>query len=115
MSRTKLSTLDAMVRQGLRDLVATTELSEWLETQKKTEGDILVVNNSFVYRKPLIKTSKNEQYLCVTLKNGNPHVDDVLVTKPGDLNVDFKLLSAQANNLPDLQPLADALRTELTR
>jgi hypothetical protein len=115
MSRTKLSILDAMVRQGVRDLVATTELSEWLETQKKTEGDILVVNNSFVYRKPLIKTSKNEQYLCLGLKNGKPHVDDVLVTKPGDLNVDFKLLSARANNLPDLQPLDEALQTELKR
>ncbi|MBX6765110.1 MAG: hypothetical protein IRY88_15745, partial [Rubrobacteraceae bacterium] len=88
---------------------------KWFEEAKTADGDVVVINNSFIYRKPLIKTSKNEQYLCLRVKQGEVASKDVCVCKPGDMDSDFKLFRAESANLPPLESLDEAVRTEVKR
>lgn len=111
----KRNEVQQMVLTGVRNLVDARGFKEWFQTQRANHGDIVVINNSFIYRKPLIKTSKNTHYLCLKVKGTEPDPADVLVCQPGDLNSDFKLFSAKSSNLPPLEALDQALQAEMKR
>ena len=115
MTEPKLSALKTMVMEGVKNVIASDQFSEWLRQQNTKDGDLVVINNSFIYRKPLIKTSKNRHYLCVEVKGKAPHHDNIVVAAPDDFNSDFKLLRASSTNLPSLDPIDKALQAEMKR
>lgn len=104
-----------MIKEGLKQITATPAFAQWFTGAKATDGDVVLINNSFIYRKPLITTSKNDQYLCLRVKEGQPDTKNVFVGRPGDLNSDFKLFSAKSANLPTLESLDNALQNEMGR
>lgn len=104
-----------IVRQKVAELVATDTFTNWFRGAKSADGDVVILNNSFIYRKPLIKTLKNSQYLCLKVKQGKPDPEDVFVCRPGDLNSDFKLFSARSAHPLPLEILDQALQTEVQR
>jgi hypothetical protein len=104
-----------IVRQKVAMLVATDTFTNWLSEAKPADSDVVIFNNSFIYRKPLIKTSKNSQYLCLKVKQGKPDPKGVFVCRPGDLNSDFKLFSARSATPLPLETLDQALQTEVHR
>lgn len=105
--------LEGIIIEGVQSLTKTHTFQDWLNEQNASEGDIVVINNSFVYRQDVARTSKNRQFLCVKLKGKKLDLTDVLVTEAGEQNLDFKLFNAKSKNLPSLQPLEEALKTEL--
>lgn len=107
--------LTAMIKEGVAGLIATQAFSGWFKEAKATDGDIAVINNSFIYRKPLIKTSKNQQYLCLKVKGTSLDQNNIFVTTPGDLNSDFKLFAAKSANFPSTESLDQSLQTEMKR
>jgi hypothetical protein len=111
-----LDKLKKIVGKSVAELIAAHQFSTWLKEAKAVDRDVVVINNSFVYRsKPLIKTSKNDQYLCLKVKGTQADPRAVFVGRPGDLNSDFKLFSAKSANLPPLEILDRALQTEMER
>lgn len=109
----KVSELVGIVTENIRVLCETDVFKDWFNDQKINDGDIVAINNSFIYRKPLIKTSKNNRYLCVQVENESLNLDSIFVVEPPDFNTDFKLFDARRDDFPALVPLEDALRTEL--
>ncbi len=107
--------INKMIINAVNGLIATEAFRNWFHGQRVMDGDYVVINNSFIYRKPLIKTSKNSQCLCLKVKDGKVDSSSVFVVKPGDLNSDFKLFSAKASNLPKCQNLTDAIQGEMER
>jgi len=104
-----------MVKRSVQGVIRTSAFCEWFKGAKTADGDMVVINNSFIYRKPLIKTSKNEQYLCLRVKQRKVDSKDVSVCRLGDLNSHFKLFRAKSANLPPLESLDEAVRTEVKR
>jgi hypothetical protein len=104
--------LKGKILRGLRSLSYTDAFAEWLRNEKANDGDVVIFNNSFIYRKPLVKTSKNNQYLCAQVKRGKLDLTDVSVIEPGEMNSDFKLLSQKRDGLPPRKPLEKALQRE---
>ena len=102
-----------MIVQSVTGLLATPAFQAWLENQSPNDGDIIVVNNSFIYRKPLIRTSKNPQYICVRVKGRSPDPADVRIGALGDLKSDFRLFSRKSDDLPRLELLDSALNREM--
>lgn len=102
-----------IITAGIQALVATELFSNWFKEQDVNDGDIVVINNSFIYRKPLIKTSKNARYLSLKVKGTELDPGDIQVGRVGDLNSDFKLLCTKSGNLPSLESLDEALQTEM--
>lgn len=110
-----LRSLLKTIKASVKGLTVTSTFSKWLrEEAKPAEGDIVVINNSFIYRKSL-KTTKNEQYLCLKVKGNIVNTEEIFVCEPGELNADFKLFSVKSANLPQLKPLRQALQEEMKR
>lgn len=108
--------LKQIIIRGVRSLVSTSAFSDWFKQQGANDGDIAVINNSFIYRKPLIKTHKNLHYLCLKVKNKNVVPSSVLVGRPPEgMNSDFKVFSVKLGNLPSVEPLSDALQREISQ
>ncbi len=108
--------LNKIIIRGVRSLVNTSAFSKWFKEQGANDGDIAVINNSFIYRKPLIKTRKNPQYLCLRVKDKNVVPSSVLVgSLPEGMNSAFKVFSAKSGNLPSVEPLNDALQREINQ
>lgn len=110
-----IESLNNMVVKSIRSVVRTGAFSDWFKQQKANDGDVIIINNSFIYRKPLIKTSKNPQYLSLTVKAKQPDLSHVHIVGPGDLNSDFKLLAAKSGNIPAFESLSVALQKEIKK
>jgi len=107
--------LKTRIRRSVDAVIATEAFQNWLKNEKVRDDDLVILNNSFIYRKPVIKTSKNEQYLCLKVKGGKASTTNLFVVKPGEINSDFKLFSRKSQNLPHLTPLDQALQQEVQR
>jgi hypothetical protein len=107
--------IERVITGAIDNLRRHPDFSNWFNAQSPGNDDLVVINNSFIYRdKSLIKTTKNKQYLCLKVKDGKPQ-EEVFVIKPADFNSDFKLLSAKSGNLPAAEPLSEAIENELGR
>ena len=113
MNQESLNILKQKITDRAQSLLSTAAFSNWFNEQSTSNGDIVVINNSFIYRKPLIKTSKNQQYLCVKVNNQRANPAEVFVTTPGDFNSDFKMLSVKKSDLPLLEPLDEGVKREM--
>ena len=107
--------LKRMITVGIRSLVSSSEFTRWFDSQRAEDGDVIVINNSFIYRKPLIKPTKNPQYLCLKVKGSKPDPATFFVAQPGSFDSDYKLFKAKSPILPELVPLDKALETEITK
>lgn len=113
MSPPTMRTLENRIKRSVKGVLTTEAFKNWFQEQKAHDGDLVILNNSFIYRKPVIKTSKNEQYLCLTVKGGKVSTADLFIVKPGEINSDFKLFSSKSQNLPDRIPLEEAVQQEV--
>ena len=115
MSMRDLKYIERAITEAVGKLMQRAEFTNWFGAQSPLDDDLIVINNSFIYRdKPLIKTTKNQQYLCLKIKDSKPQ-QEVFVVKPSDFNSDFKLLSAKSGNLPTTESLGKAIESELGR
>ena len=112
---TDIIEIKKMICYGLETLVAMPEFSNWFEKEHAQDGDIVIINNSFIYRKPMIKTSKNTKYLCLKVKGSILDKANVYVVQPKDFDDDFKRFSKDSLNLPVFEPLEQAIQTEMNR
>jgi hypothetical protein len=104
MQSSKLSAVQELVEKEASAITKATAFLNWLSEEAEEDG-LVAINNSFVYR-DLVKTTKNEQYLCFSLASGK-------VCKPQSFNTDFKLFKAASKVVPETQPLQAALLAEL--
>jgi hypothetical protein len=84
---------------------------EWKRAQKPAKGDLIILNNSFVYRN--VKTTKSESFLALRFKDDAELEAEPMVARGLAINSDFKLVPAKSRNLPSLTPLTQAVSSEL--
>ncbi|MHB1530384.1 MAG: hypothetical protein ACYCXT_13370 [Acidiferrobacteraceae bacterium] len=115
MSGPDIKPIESLITGAVGNLRQHPEFLKWFGTQSPGNEGLAVINNSFIYRdKPLIKTTKNEQCLCLKTKDGKLD-NEVFVVQPGDFNSDFKFLNAKSANFPAAKPLREAIEDELGR
>ena len=83
----------------------------WLKSQSLAKDDIIVVNNSFVYRD--VKTVKSDKYLAFRALRKKALRKTHEVATWGRVNADFKLIRFSSKNLPSLQSLDSAIEEQL--
>lgn len=105
--------LEKHIIGSVRALVAHAACKEWLAAESPEDGDLIVFNNSFLYR-DLVNTRKSSQYLGWRFSgSGEPDAHSVVVAAVDSFNVDFKRWSKRSGNMPTTIPLSDALITHL--
>jgi hypothetical protein len=106
------SEITALIAKSLAWVRTHPSFQTWREELTLSAGDIVAINNSFVFRSG-VGTRKNEKYLAVVVrKNGDLTIDPV-VCEALRLNSDFKLISAKSKNQPMCQELGDAVWSEV--
>lgn len=88
------------IKRSVTNLTNSTPFSDWFEQQIVTDRDLVVLNSSFIYRNPEIKTLKNAQYLGLKIRERRPNMGTIFIAEPGEINSEFKLLSAKSGNSP---------------
>jgi len=107
--------LERRVLESVRSLVGHAAFQGWLADESGAdEGDLLVFNNSFLYR-DLVRTRKSPTYLAWRYgrPSSRPTRRSVVVATVDSFNVDFKRWSKKAENPPETTTLPEALSTQL--
>lgn len=112
-STAQVVTLCNAVDEQVTNLLRAGSFEAWLEETPLKENDLVVFNNSFLYREGVSGTSKSSKYLCVRIgRNGAPALPPLIV-QPGGVNLRFKRVPAgQAARLP-VTSLDQAIEMEL--
>lgn len=84
----------------------------WLSSESVQEEDLVLINNSFIYRDK-IKTTKNKLYLTLKMREPLPDAAELYISSGIAINSNFKTLRRNSSNLPSLVRLDDAVNTEL--
>ena len=78
------------VCQAVGRILGSPMFKDWTKHASLQVGDLIVFNNSFLYRESFIGTTKSKKYLCVTLdKNAEPAILQV----DGRINSTFKRIA----------------------
>ncbi|MBC8554327.1 MAG: hypothetical protein H8D23_32355 [Candidatus Brocadiales bacterium] len=103
------------ISQSVSQFVTNKEISSELEGVEFKQGDLLLINNSFIYReKTSIKTTKNDSYLAIPIKGDGTMSEVPIVLAGMNINSDWKRLPESARG--DIQELAleDAVENEFS-
>lgn len=97
------------IRSSTSKVVSNPAFRTWAEPIIWEEGDLLLLNNSFVFRD--VKTTKAEECLAY-LVDKNGEFSDLRVAVPGRFNSDFKRIPKKAVDDVRLSPLDDAVHKQ---
>ena len=64
----------------------------WAKREEPQVGDLMIFNNSFLYRESLTGTTKSKKYLCVTL---DPSAEPAVLHVDGRINSTFKRIPSR--------------------
>jgi len=116
MNTKAIEAVEKVIVDGLRDIVKTKAFKDWLASQQIQDDDIILINNSFIYRtKRLIKTNKNNQFIGVKIKNKKLDFENTVVAMPSDFNGDFKIIKSKQASSLSFESLNKAIRGEIGR
>jgi hypothetical protein len=104
--------IEDLIRDSVKRLMEDPVCLAWRDEEKPASGDIVVINNSFVFHD--VKTNKAEEYLCLALDDptGQPTLGVALGMR---INADFKRVAAKSKNPPQLVPLATAVSSQVAK
>jgi hypothetical protein len=75
------------IGQEVARILGSKTFSDWKRDESLQVGDLIVFNNSFLYRESITGTTKSKKYLCVTL-DGN--AEPAILQVDGRINSTFK-------------------------
>ena len=75
------------VCQAVSRILGSQTFESWVKREQPQVGDLMVFNNSFLYRENLTGTTKSKKYLCVTL---DPNSEPAILQVDGRINSTFK-------------------------
>ena len=102
------------VRSSIGRLVVEDAFKEFLASSGPADGDLVLANNSFIYR-DAVRTTKSSRYLVAQItKDGTPPSWGV-VNWDHPMNVDFKHVFGGSENLPTVISLEEAVQDELSK
>jgi len=106
-----VSTCETLVIDSVRRLMESSAFTAWLNSESVNSGDLILINNSFVFRD--VKTTKADAFLSYRVSDdgGAP---EIVISRGVRFNVDFKRMAASSQNLPASEGLAEAMRSQMS-
>lgn len=98
------------IRESADRLKNHTKFMEMLDPEKNHPGDIVLINNSFVFRD--VKTTKSDKYLSFLI-NQSPAEPTLNVASGHRFNTDFKKIASNSSNMPDISSLEEAVNSQI--
>jgi hypothetical protein len=107
-----IAEIEEVIGGSCRRLVEHPSFGRWKDEENPQSGDIILINNSFVFRD--VKTTKAEEYLCLLQEDAKTQ-PTVGIAVGMRLNNDFKRVAAASKNPPQLAPLRSAIGPQIER
>jgi hypothetical protein len=109
-------TLNSLIADSLRRVASDPAFQLWLGLQPLSEGDVLLVNTSFLERQSAgVSTKKADTCLAIRVgKRGQLTTRASIATGFPRFNTEFKYLSVKSKNLPTLTPVGEAIQSLLS-
>jgi hypothetical protein len=86
-SEDQIDRIYTVVCQAVSNILGSQTFEAWAKREQPQVGDLMVFNNSFLYRENLTSTTKSKKYLCVTL---DPSAEPAILHVDGRINSTFK-------------------------
>ena len=96
--------------QAVGRLLGSQTFKDWENHEALQVGDLIVFNNSFLYRESLTGTTKSKKYLCVTL---DPDAEPAILQIDGRINSTFKRIPGRQVDRYRRQELRLSISEEL--
>jgi hypothetical protein len=113
MNNDEIEKIETVIIDNLKEIAKTKSFKADLDSQKIQDGDYILINNSFIFRKPFIKTNKNHQFVTLKVKNKEPDYANIYVSTPTDFDGDFKVIKSKQAASLKTYPLKQAIETEI--
>lgn len=91
-SEDQIDRIYAAVCQAVSNILGSQTFGAWAKREQPQVGDLMVFNNSFLYREYLTSTTKSKKYLCVTL---DPSAEPAILHVDGRINSTFKRIPSR--------------------
>ena len=105
-----MAQIHELIEKSANQLTKDPDFIAWRESQPVSTGDLLLVNNSFVFRD--VKTTKSESHLAFRAGEGETNSLTPVIVTGIRMNSDFKRLTA-SSNLPSIKDLHTAVEAQV--
>jgi len=115
----QVAKLEKKIIENIDQLISTEEFTNWLKQTSLHIGDLIVINNSVLYRSE-VKTTKSKKYLGLLITSVSPlsfQYKVVLYPAEQRKNADFSHISAKSKEMENLeiQEVSICVEEELKR
>jgi hypothetical protein len=100
-----------VVIDSVRRVTESSAFTAWLSSESVNAGDLILINNSFVFRD--VKTTKADAFLSYRVTDDG-RAPEIVISRGVRFNVDFKRLAASSQNLPASQGLGEAMQSQMS-
>jgi hypothetical protein len=109
-----MASAEQLIQRSIQEFISRAGVSPTDKELAFASNDILLINNSFIYReKKTIKTTKNNKYVCTHVTGSGKFSRSPRVATGMNINSDFKRIPAKDANKFDIIALREALESEL--
>jgi len=98
------------INNSAADFLRLPSCAAWFKSQALSANDLVLVNNSFVYRD--VKTAKSQKYLAFGIAGNGVPVKEPQVATWSRINADFKLIRRKSGNAPSPLSLESEVEVE---
>lgn len=106
------SEIEELILEGLGRLAKHPDFVAWDDDEKPSPGDVLLINNSFVFRD--VKTNKADEYAAFVVGDAEP-ARAVAIARGARFNSPFKRMVAASSNLPVCSSLIENIPDQLDK
>jgi len=106
-----MQTILQIIQDSLSDVCRSESIQGQLADETVTDGDLLLINNSFLFRD--VSTAKSEYYLAAALNGDRSLRDEFWVLRGIKLTSDARRISPQSKNIGERRPLKEVVREVL--
>ncbi|MGC1229592.1 MAG: hypothetical protein WA613_13405 [Candidatus Acidiferrales bacterium] len=106
------SKVTTAIQKSFRKLCEHPAFAAWKKEEPLAAGDLVVVNNSFIFRSK-VTTNKNRQFLACEVEKGDEFALEPVVAEGIRLNVDLKRIPSKSKKRPACESLDKAVEREL--
>ena len=110
----RIADVTAAINEQLSQLLQSNAYRSWSGTASLAEGDLVVFNNSFLYREGITGRAKSEKYLAIELGSEGGAVLPPVVTS-ARMNAQFRRIPARRAVEQPRDVLRDSVAAELDR
>lgn len=103
--------IKTFMEESINRLLLDKHFKQWLDEQHLRDGDVVLINNSFVFREG-VRTAKNDLYIYVPVGEDGQLSHHPGILRGPKINSNFKAIASKSSNISDMITLDSGVKKE---